>query len=218
MQFLAYVTHDEIEQHAPVFDVPISRIAQIFAADIMPQQSKNYDAKCATSYVDADRAVLASRAASSGTRLLIPRPLSTSSTYTFQGYRPACLEAFLLQPIYNNVVAPHANAAPQADTAPSTNQGDFRHKAFPLPSVVDREILRISKRRTCEPSSKAALTCAPALSNSELGNQTHDAMCCTKKLSEREGAREGSEHRAGTGSRVSVQTAEAKQPESLMSA
>ena len=199
MQLLAYVTRDEIEQHAPVFDVPISRIAQIFAADIMPQQSKNYDAKCAASYVDADHAAVVSQATSPRTRLLIPHPLSTLSTYAFQGYRPGCLEAFLLQPIYNDVATPHA------DTAPNVNQGDYRCRLFPLPSAVDRDILQISKQHMCKPSNKAASNTAPAPLTPKLGNQAPGTARRTQKTSGQERARE---ERAGKGSKVLVQAVE----------
>ena len=55
MQFTAYITWDEVEQHSPTFDAAISRIAQIFT---MPQQCKNYKAKCNISYAESDKAVL----------------------------------------------------------------------------------------------------------------------------------------------------------------
>ncbi|KIM76721.1 hypothetical protein PILCRDRAFT_12592 [Piloderma croceum F 1598] len=136
MQFTAYITRSEVEKHAPMFDAAVSRIAQIFAADVMPQQSRNYDAKCAMSYVDVDKAAAVSRGTSKEAPLLVPPALFTSSTYVFQGYHPGYLESFLLRPLYNTVVGLRAN--PTAHT-----KIDYRTKGLPSPSTINKAILRI---------------------------------------------------------------------------
>lgn len=134
MEFTAYITRDEIEQHAPKFDAAIARMAQIFAADIMPHHSKNYRAKCTSSSVATDTAVIASRVASMQTPLLIPPALSASSMYIFQGYHPGYLESFLLRPIYNTIIAPHSNGAIRAKSV---------KQSLPSPAVIDRAIDQI---------------------------------------------------------------------------
>jgi hypothetical protein len=156
MQFTAYVTRFEIEQHAPMFDAAVSRIAQIFAADIMPHQCKNYEVKCATSYVDMDKAVLVSRGTSKATPLLISPALLTSSSYTFHGYYPSYLESFLLQPLYNTVAVLHVKAVARANTV------DFRTKSLPSPSVIDKAIKRITEKNPQAPLVWAALSSAQA--------------------------------------------------------
>jgi hypothetical protein len=140
MQFTAYITRDEVEQHSPTFDAAISRIAQIFAADVMPQQCKNYEAKCSISYAESNKAVLVNRAASTRTPLLMPPALFNSSMYTFRGYHPGYLESFLLQPIYNSLVARSDNTVHGMST-------DHRTRGFPLPAVIDKAIRQLAFKR-----------------------------------------------------------------------
>lgn len=96
MQFTAYLTRSEVEAFAPQFDAPIARIAQIFAAEVMPIHSTNYIVRCIASRVDADIATHTMRPDVSPP-VLIAAPETQSAQYTFNGYHPGHLEGFLLQ-------------------------------------------------------------------------------------------------------------------------
>ena len=110
MQFTAYLPRTEIDLHTLDYAVPISRIAQIFAADIMPKHSRLYAARCTASGVDTDKVTMTSWPLSNGTPILVPPALTTTSQYTFHGYHPGLLESFLLQPSFTLPVVSRAGA------------------------------------------------------------------------------------------------------------
>jgi hypothetical protein len=185
MEFTAYITRDEIEQHAPKFDAAIARMAQIFAADIMPHHSKNYKAKCTSSSVATDTAVIASRVASMQTPLLIPPALFASSMYTFQGYHPGYLESFLLRPVYNTIIA-HSNAA---------IRGKNVKQSLPSPAVTNRaidqtgfqtprpQLSKVSRSSNASSPTKPSSAMSPAhiqqlMMKSFINSQSEDAVGC----------------------------------------
>lgn len=111
MSFTAYITGQEGQKSE--YKVAILRIAQIFAADIMPVHCQNYAAKCATPRVPVDVMAFHPRPASD-TISISPLAHSSSPTsysqYTFQGYPAGILESYLLQ-LYRPGILPRTSSA-----------------------------------------------------------------------------------------------------------
>lgn len=146
MQFTAYITRRESQQ----YEVPISRIAQIFAADIMPGHCHNYASRCNVSRIAPDTTNYTPHSSSHIMRLL-PDPLPTSSQFIFHGYPAGILESFLLQ-------AASCNAS-QPDVATSSeNRTPFHSGAeFPSTALIDASIRRIHKDHTTSGNMEASI-------------------------------------------------------------
>ena len=95
MQINAYITSRDISRH----DVPISRIVQIFAEDILPSQCLDYASRCIVSGMAADIINQTIYAPLDPTRLL-PTPITAHSSHLlFRGYRAGAMESFLRPPL-----------------------------------------------------------------------------------------------------------------------
>lgn len=160
MQFVAYITRRELQQHSK-YDVPISRIAQIFAADVMPQHCGDYASRCAVSNLAMDTMNSTSRPTTHPVPL-IPAALPASSQFTFHGYRAGVLESFLLQaassdsqpeavvqttchPVITSSVPPYGPSTPY--TSPRSITPPTSGAKFPSPKLIDASIRRIHKNK-----------------------------------------------------------------------
>lgn len=95
MQINAYITSRDTGRH----NVPISRIVQIFAEDILPSQCIDYASRCIVSGMAADITNQTIYAPLDPTQLLPTPATAHSSHLLFRGYRTGAMESFLRPPI-----------------------------------------------------------------------------------------------------------------------
>lgn len=143
MHFTAYITG---QQHLK-YEVPISRIAQIFTADIIPSHCQNYAAQCAVSRVPADVMTCIPRPASGSIHNtpLSRHPSPTSlSQFVFHGYPAGILESYLLE-IQCSSSRARSSFAPAVKTLPppSPSLNNAVTTAAKYAAVQDASAMRI---------------------------------------------------------------------------
>lgn len=170
MQFVAYLTRREVEQHAPEYHSPVARIAQLFAADVMPLHSTNYIARCIASGVDADISAPNLIQPDQSPLALIASPEAQSSQYIFNGYHPGHLEAFLLQERSSRSTLKKPGRFPLStavSTKPPTAAPSSKHLTAMFPPPYPYPIPLSSRAASSSPTRKVvaaqALTTAAML-------------------------------------------------------
>ncbi|KAF7968027.1 hypothetical protein HWV62_32160 [Athelia sp. TMB] len=135
MQINAYITNREMHRYAD----PISRIVQIFAADILPSQCYDYASRAAGSGLAADIFRQTIRTPFDPTRLL-PKPTKLSSILIFSGYRPGALESFLQPQLVSSASRIPTSRAPPKEVvrlSPSATALRKHVRVQPPPQSID---------------------------------------------------------------------------------